>query len=112
MVSPEIRERTVYVYSPSSEIVLEWKEKAKKSNVSLSDFVVEHVLNSLRQEEGEEGYKARAELLQDLRARDESLQKLSRENEVLRLALERVENAMRNPGYQPLDRVLVHSHNL
>ncbi len=101
MVSREIKERTVYVYPPSLGIVGEWKARAKRSNVTLSDFVVEHVTNSLRQEEGEEGYKARADLVQEIRAKAESIEKLSRQNEVLGLALERVENELRRYRAEP-----------
>src|SRR5438309_1364243 len=101
MVSREIKDRTIYVYPSSLGIVEEWRARAKKSNVTLSDFVVEHVANSLRQEEGEEGYKARAELIQEIRAKEDSIQKFSRENEVLRLALERVENELRRYRAEP-----------
>jgi hypothetical protein len=101
MVSSEIKDRTVYVYLPSLAMVVEWKERAKKSNVTLSDFVLEHVTNSLAQEEGEESYKARANLIQELRIKNDSIEKLSRDNEILRLALERVENDLRRYRAEP-----------
>jgi hypothetical protein len=90
-----IKRRSVYVYLPSLEAAEEWKAKARKSNVSISQFVIEHVSNSLRQEDGEEEFKPRAELIQQLREKDEQIQKLARENEILKLALERVENELR-----------------
>jgi len=96
-----IKQRSVYVYLPSLEVVGEWKAKAKKSKVSVSQFVIEHVTNSLRQEEGEEAYKPRAELIQQLRDRDEQIGKLTREGEILRLALERVENELRRYRAEP-----------
>ncbi|HYY91144.1 MAG TPA: hypothetical protein VE955_04080 [Candidatus Dormibacteraeota bacterium] len=49
----------------------------------------------------EGGYKARADLIQDLRTKDDSIKKLSRENEVLNLALERVENELRRYRAEP-----------
>jgi len=97
----ELRDRSVYVYLPSDEIAEEWKDRAKRAKVSVSEFVFEHVSNSLRQEEGEEGYKARADLIQEIRTKEEAIKKLSRQNEVLNLALERVENELRRYRAEP-----------
>jgi len=91
----------VYAYLPSVEMVNDWKVRAKKSNVSISQFVYEHVTNSLRQEEGEESYKPRAELIEELRKKDEAIEKLTRENEITRLALERVETELRKYRAEP-----------
>jgi translation initiation factor 2B subunit (eIF-2B alpha/beta/delta family) len=96
-----IKQRSIYVYLPSVELVKDWKARAKKSNVSISQFAIEHVTNSLRQEEGEESYKPRADLIQQLREKDEKIQKLTRDNEVLQLALERVENELRRYHAEP-----------
>jgi ribosomal protein L16 Arg81 hydroxylase len=89
-----IKQRSIYVYLPSVELVKDWKARAKKSSASISRFVIEHVTNSLRQEEGEQGYKSRAELMQQIREKDEQIEKLTRENEIVKLALERVENEL------------------
>src|SRR5437667_317107 len=86
---------------PSSAMAEDWKARARKANTSISEFIFEHASNSLRQEEGEEGYKARTELIGELRAKDESIKKLSRENEILNLALERVENELRRYRAEP-----------
>ncbi len=91
----------MYAYLPSVEMVRDWKGKAKKSNVSISQFILEHVTNSLRQEEGEEHYKPRAEIIEELRKRDEMIEKLTRENEITKLALERVENELRRYRAEP-----------
>jgi len=82
-------------------MVDDWKARAKKGNISISQFVSEHVSNSLRQEEGEEDYQPRAELLQQLRSKDENIEKLTRENEILKLALERVENELQRYRAEP-----------
>lgn len=82
-------------------MVADWKGRAKKSNVPLSQFVLEHVTNSLRQEEGEESYKPRAELIEELRKKDELIEKLTRENEITKLALERVETELRRYRAEP-----------
>jgi len=91
----------VYVYLPSVEMVTDWKGRAKKSNVPLSQFVLEHVTNSLRQEAGEESYKPRAELIEELRKKDEANEKLTRELEITKLALERVETELRKYHAEP-----------
>ncbi|HXQ91966.1 MAG TPA: hypothetical protein VN739_03100 [Nitrososphaerales archaeon] len=96
-----IKERSVYVYLPSVEMVTDWKGRAKKSNVPLSQFVLEHVTNSLRQEAGEESYKPRAELIEELRKKDEANEKLTRELEITKLALERVETELRKYHAEP-----------
>ena len=95
------KQRSIYVYLPSLEMVDDWKSRAKKGNVTISQFVIENVSNSLRQEEGEEGYQPRAELLELLRRKDEDIEKLTRENEILKLALERVENELRQYRAEP-----------
>jgi len=96
-----IKQRSIYVYLPSEEMVADWKARAKKSGESISRFVIEHVANSLMQEQGKEEYKSRADLIQQLRAKDENVGKLTRENEILKLALERVENELRRYRAEP-----------
>jgi hypothetical protein len=87
--------RTVYVYLSSEGEAQEWRKKAKKSGVPLSQFVYEHVTNSLRQEAGDETYKPRAELIKQLQMKDETIERLTRQNEITTLALERVEAELR-----------------
>jgi len=96
-----IKQRSIYVYLPSEEMVEDWKARSKKSGESISRFVIEHVTNSLMQEKGEEDYKSRADLIQQLRTKDESIQKLTRENEILKLALERVESELQRYRAEP-----------
>lgn len=96
-----INERYVYAYLPSVEAVRDWKARAEKSGVSISQFVYEHVTNSLRQEEGQESFKPRSELIEELRRKDEAIDKLTRENEITRLALERVETELRRYRSEP-----------
>ena len=82
-------------------MVRDWKTRARKSNVSISQFVFEHVTNSFRQEDGEESYKPRAALIEELRKKDETIEKLTRENEITKLALERVESELRKYRAEP-----------
>ena len=48
-----IKQRAIYVYLPSLEMVEDWKCKAEKAGVSLSKFVYERVEDAIRREEGE-----------------------------------------------------------
>ena len=73
MPKAELHNRTAYVYLSSEKEMQDWKHRAKKSNVSISHFVIEHVTNSLRQEKGEESYKPRAALIEELRKKDEAI---------------------------------------
>lgn len=101
MPRESIAERSLYIYLPSTQMANDWKARAKKSTVSISKFVLEHVANSLRQEEGEESYKPRVRLIKELRKKDEEIQGLTRENEIVKLALERVENELRHYRAEP-----------
>lgn len=95
MPKSELHSRTVYVYLTSAKEMQDWKVRAEKSHATLSKFVHEHVTNSLRQEAGEESYEPRAKMIEALRKKDEEIQKLTRENEIVRLALDRVEGELR-----------------
>jgi hypothetical protein len=95
MPRESIRRRSIYVYTPSVETINQWKTKARKAHVSISKFVLEHVSNSLRQEEGEEGYEPRVKMIEELRKKDEEIRTLTKENDTVKLALEHVENELR-----------------
>ena len=101
MAREAIKDRLVYVYLPSVKLLTDWKARAAKSKVPISKFVLEHVMNSIRQEEGEEDYKPRAKLIEELRVKDETIEKLTRDSEVLKLALERVETELRKYHAEP-----------
>ena len=101
MPRSQLQNRTVYVYLSSEKEMEDWKSKAKKSNVPLSKFIYEHATNSLRQEEGEGGYESRAKMIDDLRKKDDEIQKLTRANEIVELALERVETELRRYRVAP-----------
>jgi len=96
-----IKERAVYVYLPSLEMVGDWKRKAEKAGVSVSKFVVERVEDSIRREEGEEGYIGRVELIKRLRDAEEELKKLRDENRLLKKLVENLDNELRRYRAQP-----------
>lgn len=90
-----IKERTVYIYLPSLEMVEDWKRRAERAGVSLSKFVIERVLDSIRREDGEEGYLSRADLIKRLRNTEEEIKRLREENRLLRKLVENLDNELR-----------------
>jgi len=96
-----IKERAIYVYLPSLEMVEDWKQRAEKGGVSISKFVIERVEESIRREEGEEGYLGRAELIKKLREAEEELKKVRNENRLLKKLAENLDNELRRYRAQP-----------
>ena len=96
-----IKDRTVYVYLPSLEMVEDWKRRAEKAGVSLSKFIIERVEDSIRREDGEEGYFSRAELIRRLRDAEEELKKLREENRLLRKLVENLDGELKRYRAQP-----------
>jgi len=94
-----IKERAIYVYLPSVRLVERWKEAAKKQGTSVSKFVVEHVENSLRQEEP--GYKSRGELWKEIKRLREELKETARKKRLLEHVVEKLEREVRRHRAQP-----------
>jgi len=97
----KLKERVVYVYPPSMETTKEWKRKAEEHGVSLSKFVIEHVMNSLRQEEGEENFKSRIDIIKQNQEKDKDIRSLMEENRILRQAYERLDIELKRYRTQP-----------
>jgi len=95
-----IKERAIYVYLPSVKLVERWKEAAKSQGASISKFVIEHVENSLRQEE-EPGYQSRGELWKEIKSLREELKETSREKRLLEHVVEKLEKEVRRYRAQP-----------
>jgi predicted RNase H-like nuclease (RuvC/YqgF family) len=96
-----IKDRAIYVYLPSLQMVEDWKRRAERAGVSVSRFVVERVEDSIRREEGEEGYLSRAELVKRLRSAEEELKKLREENRLLKRLVENLDNELKRYRAQP-----------
>ena len=96
-----IKDRAIYVYLPSLEMVEDWKRRSEKAGVSISKFVIERVEDAIRREEGEEGYINRAELVKKLRDAEEELKKLRGENRLLRRLSENLDNELKRYRAQP-----------
>lgn len=95
-----IKERAIYVYLPSLGMVKEWKELAKKAGVSISKFVIEHVENSLRQEE-ENHFTPRSELIEKIRELREENKELKKRNKMLDTVIDRLEDELRTYRVKP-----------
>jgi hypothetical protein len=88
-----IKQRSIYVYLPSHDMVQRWKTLAKNSGTSISKFVAEHVENSLREEEAE--YKSRSTLIEENRKLSETLNEKERRIGHLELLVEKLEQDLR-----------------
>jgi predicted RNase H-like nuclease (RuvC/YqgF family) len=82
-------------------MVEDWKRRAEKAGVSVSKFVIERVEDSIRREEGEEGYLSRTELVKRLRSAEEELKKLREENRLLKRLVENLDNELKRHRAQP-----------
>jgi hypothetical protein len=89
-----IKQRSIYVYLPSIEQKERWEEVARKQGVSISRFVVEHVENSLMQEE-DESFRSRGVLEREIVELKKQLRELGRKNRVLEVAFDRLEDELR-----------------
>jgi len=96
-----IKQRVIYVYLPSLEMVEDWKRRAEKAGVSLSKFVIERVEDSIRREEGEEGYLSRLELIKRLKRAEEELKQLRSENRLLRRLVENLDKELKRYRAKP-----------
>ncbi len=89
-----IKERSIYVYLPSHDMVKDWKKRAKKQGASISKFVIEHVENSLQQED-DPIYKPRGDLVKEISELRNELKELREDNRQKRIVIERLENELR-----------------
>ena len=87
-----IKKRAIYVYLPSQKMAQEWKSRAEKAGTSISKFVIDRVEDSIRKEEGEEGYLNRLELIKKLSIAEEELKQLRQDNRLLKKLAENLDN--------------------
>jgi len=90
-----IKDRAIYVYLPSLELVEDWKRRAKKVGTSISKFVVERVEDSIGREAGEESYLSRLELIERLGKSEDELKKLRNENRLLRRLVDNLDTELK-----------------
>jgi len=97
-----IKERSIYVYLPSIEMMEDWKARAEKAGSSISKFVTDRVEDSLKKEEGEEeGYLSRIELIKKQRQMEDENRKLSEENRLLKKLVENLDNELKRYRMKP-----------
>jgi hypothetical protein len=94
MVKDEIKNRVVYVY-PKLPQAERWKEAAEKQGMTLSKFVMEHVENSMKQDE-DDSYQPRAALIKRIRELEESLAEARKEARMMRIVADKLERENRN----------------
>jgi hypothetical protein len=94
MVKDEIKNRVIYVY-PKLPQAEKWKDSAEKQGMTLSRFVMEHVENSMRQEE-DDSYQSRAALSKRIRELEEDLTEARKEARMMRIVADKLEKENRN----------------
>ncbi len=94
----EFKERLFYVYLPTKEMFEHWKNTANKAKMPFSKFIVEHVNNSLQQEQNKENYSSRAELLDDMKKLQEENKELYKKIKMYESLVMKLEEE--NRGYR------------
>jgi hypothetical protein len=96
-----IKERTVYIYLPSLEMVDDWRRRSEAAKTSLSKFVIDRVEDSVRRDEGEEGCLSRLEMVKRLKNVEDNLNGLAKENRMLKKLVENQEIELKRFRSEP-----------
>ena len=96
-----IKKRAIYVYLPTKKMSDNWKSEAQKSGNSISKFVIDRVEDSLRREYGEENYLNRLELIKKLDKTEEEINKLRKENRLLKQLVDNLDNENKKYRVKP-----------
>ncbi len=96
-----ITQRTILVYLPTIEMKEKWQKLAKQSGLSISRFIIEHVENSLSQENEAEVYGSRADLIKRIKELEEERKELEEKYELLSRAYERLEEENKRYRVKP-----------
>ena len=98
----QLTDRSIYVYLPTVELAKEWKSLAEKARISVSKFVIEHVENSLKQEqENKSSYTSRAELVKQLKEAEGEISKLKQDNKLLKMLSENLDRELKRYRAKP-----------
>lgn len=97
----QLTDRAIYVYLPTVELAKEWKALADKAAISISKFVIEHVENSLKQEEDNKQYQSRADLLKQMQEKDDEIAKLKQDNRLLKMLADNLDKEMKKYRARP-----------
>lgn len=97
----QLTDRSIYVYLPTLEMAKEWKSLAEKSKLPISRFVIEHVENSLKQEQDRMSFTSRAELSRQLREKDDEIARLKNDNRLLKMLTENLDKELKRYRAKP-----------
>jgi len=94
--SNKLKQRSIYLYLPSTKMAEDWKTRAEKQSLSVSKFVVEHVLDSIRGEEKEnQGALSKSDLAKALRETKDELKRVTKECSLYRQLSEKLDNELK-----------------
>jgi len=94
-----IKNRLIYVYLPSEDLVTKWKNLAKEGNTSLSKFVIEHVENGINKEDSD--FVTRLDLLKNVKQLEEENGKIRKENKQLNIVVDKLQEDLQIYRLQP-----------
>jgi len=94
-----IKERLIYVYLPSEDMVEHWKKKAHEAKTSLSKFVMEQVEGGIQREDD---FIPRLELLKKIKELEEKNESLRRDNEKLGIVVDKLQEDLQVYRLRPL----------
>jgi len=101
----QLTNRAIYVYLPTVEMADEWKSLADRGKISISKFVIEHVENSLNQEnDRKNSFASRSELLQQLKDRDEEIARLRQDNRLLKMLADNLDRELKKHRARPFSQ--------
>ena len=93
MVAQKQKKRVIYVYPPL-RMAESWRELAERQGFTLSRFVIEHVENSVRQEE-DPAYGPRSDLVRKNKELEEALAQARKETRLLNMVVDKLEKENR-----------------
>jgi hypothetical protein len=94
--SNKLKQRSIYLYLPSTKMAENWKTRAEKQNLSVSKFVVEHVLDSIRAKQKEDQAAfSKSDLAKELREPKEELKRVTKVSSLYRQLSEKLDNELK-----------------
>jgi hypothetical protein len=96
-----IKQRLIYVYLPSQEMVEQWKSLADRSGCSISKFVMEHVENSIHLEEDKGDYQSRVGLIDQIKELKDENKTLVKKIQQLDTLIDRYDKELKDIRMKP-----------
>jgi regulator of replication initiation timing len=100
-----IKQRALYVYLPTLEMVEDWKQRAEKDKKSLSNWIMLKVLDSIGFEEGSAQREQMQKELEETKRQKEDVleenEKLRQENRMLRMLSDNLDKELKRLRTQP-----------